>query len=300
LSSRRIDGTYIDLFQCKPRKILVVYYVSVVHDRVMMCTENFRGLWTRSLLAWPNGRSDTTTQVGWLQGISLFVDLRQPAGHALRLSAASCRDELTQDDCLALAAQQGFSGRFEARDAAHEWVRRIDYQPPRATRDIGRLFWRGEIMVEEGVEADYTEHWHLHPTLPALPCAGFSLHDAARGVFGCLLRVGDRFAYARGRAEPLAGTSLTALVQGADSLRQMQALVDCEISQGEVREEGWRITRSSLPYKVGAAFGMQPEPGQRVAVADMDEAGRTITRLWEVAAEEGDGSAILETPVSSF
>lgn len=272
----------------------------IVQSREMICAENFRGLWSRSLIAWPDGRRDVTTQVGWLQGIGLFADLRQPAGHAQHLSAATCREELTQDDCLALAAQQGFSGRFEGREAAYEWVRHIDYQPPRATRDIGRLFWRGEIMVEEGVEADYTEHWHLDPTVPPSPCAGFWLRDAARGVFGCLLRVGNRFAYARGRAEPIAGTSLTALIQGADLLRQMQELVDCEISQGEVDEEGWRIARSSLPYKVGATCSVQPGPGRHLAMADMDEAGRAIIRLWEIAAEEGDGSAILDTSAKNF
>jgi hypothetical protein len=38
-----------------------------------------RGLWTRSLIAWPDGRRDTTTSVRWLQGPEIYIDLRQPA-----------------------------------------------------------------------------------------------------------------------------------------------------------------------------------------------------------------------------
>ena len=150
----------------------------------MMRANEFRGLWTRSLIAWPDGRRDVSTQVAWLQGISLFADLRQPPDLASRLSTASCCNELTGEDCLALAGQQGFSGKFEARDAAYEWVRRIDYQPPQAARDIGRLFWRDQIMVEEGVETEYTEHWRRDPAVPEAPCAALWLHDEARGVFG--------------------------------------------------------------------------------------------------------------------
>ncbi len=260
----------------------------------MMRANEFRGLWTRSLIAWPDGRRDVSTQVAWLQGISLFADLRQPPDLASRLSTASCCNELTGEDCLALAGQQGFSGKFEARDAAYEWVRRIDYQPQQAARDIGRLFWRDQIMVEEGVETEYTEHWHRDPAVPEAPCAALWLHDEARGVFGCLLRVGDRVAYARGREEPIAGSSLAALVQGADSLRRMRALVDCEVSFGKADAQGWRITRSSLPYKVGAAFSIRPERESRLALSDLDEGGQAIERIWDIAEAEGDGSAIFD------
>jgi hypothetical protein len=274
---------------------LVVFHVSIVHSLAMIRADEFRGLWTRSLIAWPDGRRDISTQVAWLQGISLFGDLRQPPGLASCLSTATCRDELTRDDCLALAAQQGFSGKFEARDAAYEWVRRIDYQPPQATRDIGRLFWRNQIMVEEGVESEYTEHWHRDPAVPESPCAGLWLHDAARGGFGCLLRVGDRFAYARGREEPIAGGTLAALVQGAESLRQMRALVDCEVSFGKAGAQGWRIMRSSLPYKVGADLGIRLERESRLALSDLDEVGQAIERIWDIAEAEGDSPAILDT-----
>ena len=260
----------------------------------MMRVEEFRGLWTRSLIAWPDGTRDVTTQVAWLQGVGLFADLRQPPDLASRLSGATCRDELTREDCLALAAQLGFSGRFEARDGAYEWVRRLDYQPSQPERDIGRLFWRDEILVEEGVESAYTEHWHLDKAVLDRPVAGLWLRDAAQGVSGCLLRVGGWFAYVRGRHEAIARDALDRLVRGADSLQRMQMLVDCEISLGRAGAEGWRVVRSSLPYKVGTLLSVRPEAESRVALRDLDETGRAIWRIWEIVEEEGDGSAFLD------
>jgi hypothetical protein len=279
---------------------LIVFHVLIAHSRFMTRIEEFRGLWTRSLITWPDGRRDVSTQVAWVQGPSLFADLRQPPSLAVQLSAASCRDELTRDDCLALAAQQGFAGLFEVQDDAHEWVRRIDYQPKQAVRDVGRLSWRGCILVEQGVETDYTEHWHRDGAMPPGPAAGLWLHDSEHGISGCLLRVGDWFAYARDRSEAVAGETLAELVGRTDALPRMQRLVDCEISLGRADAEGWRIDRSSLPYKVGAAFGARPAPGGRLAVPDQDEAGKAVSRIWDIAEEEGDVSAILDIISQNF
>jgi hypothetical protein len=44
----------------------------------MLQVADLTGLWRRSLLVWPDGRRDTTTQVLWLQGLCAFGDLRQP------------------------------------------------------------------------------------------------------------------------------------------------------------------------------------------------------------------------------
>src|SRR5262245_47539272 len=48
--------------------------------RMAPALEILPGLWIRSLIAWPDGRRDTTTQVFWLQGPGFFADLRQPTG----------------------------------------------------------------------------------------------------------------------------------------------------------------------------------------------------------------------------
>jgi allophanate hydrolase len=106
--------------------------------------------------------------------------------------------------------------------------------------------------------------------------------------------VGDWFAYVRGRSEAIAGESLERLVQGADSLRRMQRLVDCEVSLGRAGAQGWKITRSSLPYKVGALLAICPEAESRLALRDLDETGRVTQRVWEIVEEEADGSIFFE------
>ena len=277
---------------------MVVFYVSMRHGAGMQGVEEFRGLWTRSLIAWPDGRRDVSTQVRWLQGAALFADLRQPAGLEERISGATCRDALTAEDCLALSAQQGFCGRFEDRGGAYEWVRRIDLQPRQAVRDIGRLFWRDGVLVEEGLETAYTEHWHRDEVPRKTACAGLLLREAGRDVFGCLLLVEDRFAYGRGRGVAIAGSSLTPLVAGAASLAEMQRLVDCEISFGDV-PQGWRIGRSSLPYRVGLGLSARLKAG-RLVMPDADAAGRPVERVWEILEQEGDSSMILDTIPKNF
>ncbi len=55
------------------------------------------GLWRRTLLVEADGSRDTGTNVQWLQGISMFVDLRGPGG-------------------------EGFAGLLSRRDDVFEWA----------------------------------------------------------------------------------------------------------------------------------------------------------------------------------
>lgn len=124
------------------------------------------GLWRRTLLIEADGSRDTGTNVLWLQGMSLFVDVRGPG--------------------------EGFAGRLGQRDDVFEWTRLVDLQPP-GLPDAGRMSWAGETLVEVGVHADYTEHWMREPD-PAQPCWGVVV--SALDMTGVLVRVGDRFGWA--------------------------------------------------------------------------------------------------------
>lgn len=130
------------------------------------------GLWRRTLLIGADGSTDTTANVRWLQGLSVFVDLRGPG--------------------------QGFAGRLSQRGDVFEWTRLIDLQPP-GPPDAGRMSWQGETLVEVGVHADYTEHW-LRDATAEQPCWALLLcgADGARAV---LVRVGERFGWARRDAD---------------------------------------------------------------------------------------------------
>jgi hypothetical protein len=240
---------------------------------VQVSTSELRGLWRRSLLQLADGSRDTATAVHWLQGEGAFVDLRQPPGLPV-CAAARALDDLSFEDCLALAAQQGFAGRLQPAADAFEWIRTIDYQPASPHADAGSLAFEGGLLVERGRDIDYLEHWHREPSDPIAPFAACALRARHSGVAALLLRVGPHFMWARGRAAPLApGGSLRDRVAGAVDIAAARALIDCEISYGRVNAGVFAIAASTLPHRIGARLA--PPGGD-----------------WEVLDSEGDLSAL--------
>jgi hypothetical protein len=221
----------------------------------MQAVSDLAGLWTRSLLRRVDGTEDTTTSVRWLQGERAFIDLRQPATLSSFAHIKSLED-LTTEDCLALATQQGFAGHLAFDGAYFEWHRAIDYQPRSAAADAGALWWEGEILIEQGRDEPYIEHWHRDPAIPATPSLALSLSCPATGAPACFLRVGPFFMFARDRAvTPPPGTRLADGVAGAADIKAARALIDCEISFGHV-ETGYQIIASTLPHRVGTALDL--------------------------------------------
>jgi hypothetical protein len=211
-----------------------------------------RGLWRRSLISWPGRGSDTTTTVRWLQGPRAYMDLRQPMPLP-DFSHARALDDLTLEDCAWLARQEGFAGYLSFDSVYFEWHREIDFQP-RATRpDAGSLRWVGNVLVETGRAGDYIEHWHHDPALPTTPASVVDLQADRGSPKRTLLRVGPNFMFARDRSIHLETgyRSLAEYVAAAPDVARARELIDCEISFGEARPEGLRITASTLPYRVG-------------------------------------------------
>jgi hypothetical protein len=239
------------------------------------------------LLARADGTRDTTTRVHWMQGIESFADLRQPA-ELPAFAAVDCLNALSMEDCAHLAGQEGFCGRLRFDGTYFEWVRLVDFQPRSSRADAGSLQWQDAVLVERGRDSPYVEHWHRDAAAATEPVAALWLREADSAVAGLLLRVGDNFMLARDRsAVPAGERSLRDCVAGARDLPSARALIDAEISFGEVSAAGWRITRSTLPFRVGDT----PAPrfvGERLATADRGADGATVSRWWHVTATEGD------------
>jgi hypothetical protein len=228
---------------------------------------DLQGLWRRSLIAWPGRPSDTTTSVYWLQGPRAYIDLRQPTP-APDFSHVRSREDLTFEDCAWLARQEGFAGHLRFDGLHFEWVREIDFQPPSPSSDAGSLRWEGDVLIESGRDADYIEHWHRDPTAATTPSNSIALQDA-RATAGTpgrsgkpqstLLRVGPDFMLARPRTVELqrGHRTLTEYLNAAPDLKRARELIDCEISFGAVEASGWRITASTLPYRVGALLELE-------------------------------------------
>jgi hypothetical protein len=246
------------------------------------------GLWRRSLIRWPDGNLDTTTWVRWMQTSTLFVDLRQPSDRP-SFSGVSCLRDLRREHLAWLACQDGFAGEIHFDGTFFEWQRQIDLQPVAAFPDAGRFWFERDIMVEEGRDVPYIEHWHREAPAPE-PCAGIRMKDVANGGLGIVVRFGDLFMYARRRpGEVPLGAKLIDCIEGTANLQEAQDLVDCEISFGRIDAGGWRIERSSLPYKENQLLGLQAGESRqsRVSTTDVTPIGEPLVCHWEIADIQG-------------
>lgn len=250
------------------------------------------GLWRRSLLVRPDGARDTATEVRWLQGIEAYIDLRQSAS-LQKLREKRGLADISWDECAELALQEGFAGRLTFDGSHFEWVRDIDFQPKSLHSDAGSLSWNGETLIERGRDLDYIEHWHRDAAHRGAAgdvslAAAASLRDVASGAKGALLRVGEVFMFARDRSSvPAPHRTLGECVAEASSLEAAQALIDCEISFGVVSTEGFVITASTLPHRLGESLDPR-HSAAGLKTRDRAATGGSVTRHWEISNLEGD------------
>ena len=258
----------------------------------------YEGVWERLLLSLPGQTVDTLTAVSWIQGPRYFVDLRQPRWLRGNVQA-TCLTELQMADAQALAFQQGFAGTFKMLGDIATWGRAIDFQPPGDLGDRGRLEANGELLIEHGVEADYIEYWQRDAANDRHPCIGAHFVSVDDNCPVILVRHGARFGYARARTRPIErNADLVALLKGAD-LATARALLDCEIALGQVTCEGWRIDRSTLPWREGALL-IGPDAAfdeKQLAVADIDAEGQVFTRALELTELHGEWDTAYRTSV---
>lgn len=241
--------------------------------------DRFEGLWQRLLLARPGEPVETLVRTDWLQGPALFVDLRQPPALGARVQA-SCLAEVQPEEARIMACQEGFAGRLVVSGEIADWRRAIDFQPLGPLGDRGRLVREGELLIEHGVEAEYVEYWQLDRQPASAPSAAAHFVSESDGRAVILVQHGKHFAYARDRGVALPrGSDLAALLCDTNA-EQAQALVDCEVSMGTVTPAGWRIDRSTLPWREGALL-LGPDTTLERAmldVADVDAKGAPVTR----------------------
>ena len=221
--------------------------MSAQRDPIGAVPECYVGLWRRRLLQDTQG-VDTTTQVFWLQSGTLYADIRIPA---------------QRDAVSGVEMQQGFAGALEVDGSVLTWRRWLDFQPPAAVADVGRMrFTRLDQMIEEGVHADYREVWErVGPA--SLDRAAFTLQveyacdGMPRRRAGVLVIVGDYFMFALDRLAALpAGMSLAELAEGdALTCEQRDQLFACEISLGRRRgSRPWEVLHSTLPAHEGQSL----------------------------------------------
>jgi hypothetical protein len=176
------------------------------------------GRWERALLRSADGDIDATSSVTWLQGPSLFVDLRRPGE----------------------GPGTGFAGTLTQANAVFTWRHEIELTPWRGA-DAGTLEWRDGHLVERGVHDDYLEHWR--PARPAdgqgpvrapgttvAPCWGLRLAGPS-GQRAILVRVGDDVGWAQGPAAGVVSFArATGLSSGVITATSSTALLGAQLS----------------------------------------------------------------------
>lgn len=222
----------------------------------------YLGVWQRLSLESAAG-TDTASRVFWLQTPALHADIRIPADRPM---FACSLHQLTRSELLYLARQQGFAGATLVNGATCQWRRHIDYQPPNGSRDIGRMTFDGERIVEDGLDSSYREVWQRLPdsigeTIALRFMEVGPLDSCAPPRKGYLLTSGDYFMFARDRAAVLPEARTLAGLLADLSREQIIELLDFEISFG--RLHGGRvpleIQLSTLPFREGKAVLAEAE-----------------------------------------
>lgn len=242
----------------------------------------YLGTWRRDLLETAFGR-DTHSRVYWLQTPRWHADLRIPANRP-DFSGIASLAECDAAQLSWLATQQGFCGVTQVDGEYCTWHRQVDFQPATGYRDIGRMAFDGERVIETGVETNYLEVWQR---LPQSRGGTAALELVAEGGApplrpAWLLVAGDCFIYVRGRTRPLPrAADLPSLIARPHATRkQWLDWLDIEISFGH--RSGpvpWRIEHSTLPFREGQCLarpGTLQRQGYQIAVEGNGE------RRWRI------------------
>jgi hypothetical protein len=211
-----------------------------------VAVEDLLGVWRRGVLVTPDGRRDETSDVYWLQSLTMCGDIR-------RQTAAG-------DDAPFLTS---FAGRLSERDGVFRWERTLASPPVQGPPDDGRLSWQGEVLREDGVHEPYWETW-IRIAMPAPGDYAAELFDPVEGRRGYLLSIGG---FAFFGVSTLPGGKAAAFAFRGSGARDSAIALSAGAS-------GWW---ADLPSGT---------PGSVVHIAERDAQEGMVSRDWFVAALE--------------
>ena len=220
------------------------------------------GVWQRELLETQTIK-DTTSLVLWMQSQHYHIDLRIPRAVQTGLRKVESLQDYNDDELLLLASQQGFAGITNVTLANNQssdicqWLREIDFQPKTSARDMGKMVFTDEnTVVETGIDTAYLEVWRRLTSSQEAYLSTFAIGQDRNGLTSeaYLICSGKYVAFARPRVTqlPISASLISALDLYKPTREQLLDWLDMEISFGEMLDDKhWRITYSSLPFKVG-------------------------------------------------
>ncbi|HEX5393031.1 MAG TPA: hypothetical protein VFW68_07115 [Rhodocyclaceae bacterium] len=218
------------------------------------------GVWQRALLEGDGLTTDRNSTVLWLQTPVWHGDLRLPSPRP-NFSEAIRFNDCTSTQIRWLALQQGFSGITQVSDDKCQWLRDVDFQPHRGSRDVGRMVFieNSRVLEEYGVEADYHETWIRLPEGDG-PCACWERKNLKTHGIERLLIAGDCFFLVKDRASSLPKPDngrypnlCNLIFQRAD---KASVWLDLTLAFGRIDcgPRPWQIAHATLPWLEGRSL----------------------------------------------
>jgi hypothetical protein len=267
------------------------------------------GCFRRRSITFFDGRSDTTTEVIWLQTRGLTADFRLPAARPRLLE----RDELFACDKEALAllldVEAGVS-RTRWDGALMSWDDWVGFQTRVKWPEPGALRRVGDCLVEFAPSGAYVEDWRLEPAGEG-PLVGLELleeRDARDGTLrhqgGALLVCGRHAAFVRGRPPDQRAKAASVPQEQALGRAALDAWFACEASYALVdpAERDMTIVESTSPWREGqsllAVDGFEYDEARGEVSQRAVEDGRLVERRFSIETLEATFEASIGTPVT--
>ncbi|MGD1868149.1 MAG: hypothetical protein ACFB0F_01230 [Neomegalonema sp.] len=244
--------------------------------------DDLPGVWRRELIETPDGSRDESSLVLWVQGLSMYCDIRLPApGSGAVVDAFAGSIELSNEPGALRCHRR----------------RELDWSTTPGPKDIGRLTCAGEgdarRMREDGVETDYYEIWRKD--LAAEQGDSVARVSDEAGRIGYLARSGGLALWVRGR-----GGARQEL--GAARDPEMEAV----LARWSAARGAYEIERSTSPQRSnGETLLRAAQSGAKVlSISETGRDGAQAQCEWRVLHEEvipgdrpskGDGPAARAT-----
>ncbi|MFC3609731.1 hypothetical protein [Stutzerimonas tarimensis] len=252
------------------------------------------GYFKRRAISFANGRTDTATQVCWLQSRNFTIDLRLPLERD-QVPARALAD-YSPDELQILANHEGWEALSHWDGKALSWSDDTSLQLHNRWPEPALLSRIGNCMIEFAPSGAYVEDWRLQPSAPG-PLIGLRLieeRDLASGALlhrgGGLIVCGEHAALVLGRPGPIAHDGLDLRDQVARAVgvpERLEALFDFEtsVAHGSL-EAGFRVTLSTRPERVGAPLlaleGFSYLAEQQQVRQRFERDGRDCERLFSI------------------
>lgn len=172
------------------------------------------GCFKRRSISFANGLTDTQTQVFWLQGRNLTIDLRLPV--AAEQVTKKAWQECTSEELAQLANYEGWSADSRWQHEQLSWSGGVSLQIHNRWPEPAKLYRVGDCMMEFAPSGAYVEDWRLQSYLPG-PLVSLRLIEERdlgsgrlRHLGGALIITGNWAGLVLGRAQAI----------GADTSKQ--------------------------------------------------------------------------------